>query len=86
MTIKQKQCLLAYLGYYTGSVDGLWGQLSRQATEAFQRGYQLTVSGNFDDTTAQRILEVIASGEGPARAGEASGTFWDEIAHYLFGS
>ncbi|MGM9548963.1 MAG: peptidoglycan-binding protein [Faecousia sp.] len=25
MTVKQKQCLLAYLGYDTGGVDGIWG-------------------------------------------------------------
>ena len=25
MTNKQKQCLLTYLGYDTGGVDGLWG-------------------------------------------------------------
>ena len=25
MTVKQKQCLLAFLGYYTGAIDGIWG-------------------------------------------------------------
>lgn len=25
MTIKQRQHLLAYLGYYVGNVDGVWG-------------------------------------------------------------
>lgn len=65
MTIKQKQCLLAYLGYYTGEIDGLWGPKSQEATEAFQRDYQLTVDGIFGNATAARILEVIASGEHP---------------------
>lgn len=84
MTVKQKQCLLAYLGYYTGTIDGDWGPLSQAATEAFQRGYQLTVDGVFGDATAQRIREVIASGEAPAAAEqeETAGTFWDEIEYF----
>ena len=39
MTIKQKQCLLYYLGYYTGAIDGLWGRKSREATQKFQETY-----------------------------------------------
>lgn len=27
MTTKQKQALLAYLGYYDGTLDGIWGEL-----------------------------------------------------------
>lgn len=62
MTLEQKQCLLRYLGYYAGAVDGVWGEKSQKATEAFQRDYSLTV-GIFGVTTEKRILEVIASGE-----------------------
>jgi peptidoglycan hydrolase-like protein with peptidoglycan-binding domain len=36
MTIKQIQHLLAYLGYYTGAVDGIWGTQSASATSRFQ--------------------------------------------------
>lgn len=67
MTLKQKQALLAYLGYYDGPLDGLWGEKSQKATEAFQRGYQLTVDGIFGSATEKRILEVIASGEMPTQ-------------------
>lgn len=90
MTVKQKQCLLAYLGYYTGSIDGLWGGQSQKATEAFQRDYQLTVDGIFGDGTAKRIREVIASREAPTESqdtpstpeGSKTGTFWDEIRYF----
>ena len=33
MTLKQKQALLAYLGYYDGPLDGLWGEKSQRATQ-----------------------------------------------------
>lgn len=83
MTLKQKQCLLAYLGYYTGAVDGIWGDMSRQATEAFQRDYQLTVDGIFGAETEKRILEVIASGEEPV-ADKMSPTagWWNDIRYF----
>lgn len=63
MTITQKQCLLTYLGYDTGGVDGVWGDKSRQATEKFQKDYSLEPDGVFGDATMARIKEVIASGE-----------------------
>ncbi len=91
MTIKQKQCLLAYLGYYTGQIDGLWGPQSTAATKKFQADYGLTADGIFGPDTEKRILEVIASGEKPVtqpedtpaaqRPGDTS-TFWDEIKYF----
>lgn len=67
MTMKQKQSLLAYLGYYDGQLDGLWGEKSQRATIDFQRAYmdQKDVDGIFGATTEKRILEVIATGEKP---------------------
>ncbi len=94
MTIKQKQCLLAYLGYYTGQVDGLWGPQSIAATKKFQAAYGLKADGIFGPDTEKRILEVIASGEVPkinqgapqeahtAQEGGGTGTFWDDIPDF----
>ena len=67
MTQKQKQALLAYLGYYDGPLDGLWGEKSQQATIDFQRAYmaQEDVDGVFGAATEKRIREVIATGEKP---------------------
>ena len=67
MTLKQKQALLAYLGYYDGPLDGLWGEKSQRATIDFQRAYmaQTEVDGIFGAATEKRILEVITTGEKP---------------------
>ena len=67
MTAKQKQALLAYLGYYDGLLDGLWGEKSQRATIDFQRAYMepTAADGIFGAATEKRILEVIATGEQP---------------------
>lgn len=67
MTAKQKQALLAYLGYYDGPLDGLWGEKSQWATIDFQRAYMepTAVDGIFGAATEKRILEVVATGEKP---------------------
>lgn len=67
MTLKQKQALLSYLGYYSGAIDGIWGEQSKGATVGFQLHYmeQEDVDGDFGPKTEARILEVIATGEEP---------------------
>lgn len=82
MTVKQKQHLLAYLGYYTGTIDGSYGPQTQAATEAFQLGYSLTADGRFGPDTEKRILEVIATGEEPKSAEGITGTFWDDIRYF----
>lgn len=63
MTIKQTQCLLTYLGYDTGGVDGIWGDKSRQATEAFQRDFGgISVDGICGDQTEKALKHAVAYG------------------------
>ena len=82
----QKQSLLAYLGYYNGPLDGLWGEKSQQATIDFQRAYmeQEDVDGIFGAATEKRIREVVASGEEPkesVKVDTAPG-FWKDIRYF----
>ena len=56
----QKQALLAYLGYYNGPLDGIWGEKSQRATIDFQRAYMASADGNFNCATEARILDKIA--------------------------
>lgn len=85
MTNKQKQCLLTYLGYYPGMIDGIWGEKSQLAVIDFQRSYmaQEDVDGIFGAATEARILEVIATGEKPV-AYKMSPTedWWKDIRYF----
>lgn len=85
MTIKQKQHLLAYLGYYTGSVDGIWGQQSRQATSRFQRDFMEQEDGIFGLQTEHRILQVIAGREEAERPDVLTEAFWENVQYFARG-
>lgn len=89
MTDKQKQCLLVYLGYDTGGVDGVWGGKSRQATEAFQRDFGgISVDGVAGEETEKALKHAVAYGiqKKPDSTDDSTndntGTFWDEIKYF----
>jgi hypothetical protein len=84
MTIKQRQHLLAYLGYYVGNVDGVWGTLSKEACKAFQKDFGLDADGYGGTNTDKALTHAVAYGM-PAKKEEATtatGTFWDEIEFF----
>ena len=90
MTLKQKQALLAYLGYYGGPLDGLWGEKSQRAAIDFQRAYMDSPDGIFGDATEKRILDVISTGEKPvakdyfttADKTSATADWWKDIRYF----
>lgn len=84
MTIKQKQHLLAYLGYYVGNIDGAWGSCSREACRAFQKDFGgLTVDGICGAATEKALKHAVAYGM-PTKATDTakSGDFWDDIKYF----
>lgn len=92
MTVKQQQCLLAYLGYYTGQIDGQWGGMSTAACRAFQAAYGLTADGICGAMTQKMLIGAIAgtavkverTKEPESAAGDKTqtGTFWDDIQYF----
>lgn len=96
MTIKQRQHLLAYLGYYVGNVDGVWGTLSKTACKAFQKDFfqmESKADGICGAETEKALTHAVAYGM-PAKQVETkeevvvsknettTGTFWDGIKHF----
>ncbi|MBQ5866352.1 MAG: peptidoglycan-binding protein [Oscillospiraceae bacterium] len=91
MTNKQRQHLLAYLGYYEMNVDGYWGSGSREACKAFQRDLNLTVDGYGGPETDKQLryavyndLEKTEPEEDATdnNVGDKTGTFWDHIRYW----
>ena len=72
MTALQKQCLLTYLGYDCGGIDGIWGERSAAATAEFQERRGLEPDGVFGPETEAEILSAI-SGES---------RWWEEIRYF----
>lgn len=62
MTIKQIQCLLEYLGYEPGAIDGANGPKTRDAVKAFQRAEGLAADGIAGANTQAKLLEAVAQG------------------------
>lgn len=76
MTIKQKQHLLAYLGYYVGEIDGIWAQLSKIACESFQKDFGgLVVDGICGTETEKALRHAVAYGM-------TKRYFWDTIKYF----
>lgn len=80
MTVKQKQCLLYYLGYYVGKIDGIWGQMSKTAVISFQQDFGLTANGICDDQTEKALKHAVCYGV--AKKTETSGDSWENIRYF----
>jgi peptidoglycan hydrolase-like protein with peptidoglycan-binding domain len=86
MTVKQRQHLLAYLGYYVGAVDGDWGSGSRAACTAFQKDFGgITVDGHGWHETDKALRHAVAYDMFKADnvvEETLTGSFWDEIEYF----
>ena len=88
MTTKQRQHLLAFLGYYVGNVDGEWGSLSKTACTAFQKDFGGIKVDGFGGTETDKALKHAVAYGMPAKEDtstkeeNATGNFWDGIKHF----
>lgn len=82
MTVKQAQHLLAYLGYYTMAVDGIWGSGSEEALKRFQREYGIDDDGILGIVTEKAMTHAVAYGMPKSDDDPVEDTYWDEIEHF----
>ena len=59
MTVLQKQCLLSFLGYDTGGVDGILGEKTQKAIECCQKDLGIPVDGAWGQQTETAVLEAV---------------------------
>ena len=80
MTVKQQQCLLAFLGYDPGQIDGVDGPKTQAALAAFRSDYGMGAEG-----LVAAVAGTAAKVERPSEAEQEAtdkpktGTFWDDI-------
>lgn len=86
MTIRQRQHLLAYLGYYVGTVDGDWGSGSRAACTAFQQDFGgIVVDGHGGTETDKALKHAVAYDlfkVDISNEETTTGSFWDDIQYF----
>lgn len=90
MTVKQIQCLLTYLGYDPGGIDGANGKNTIAAVKRFQADYGLTADGYAGAQTTKMLIGAVAGtaakvGKPSQEAqggGEKGGTFWSSIQYF----
>jgi hypothetical protein len=84
MTDRQRQHLLAYLGYYVGKIDGIWGSLSKTAMDAFKEDFKGLDVPNMPENAPEKALKHAVAYDlfktEPVK--DESGTFWDEIEYF----
>lgn len=77
MTIKQRQLLLTYLGYYKGKIDGDWGAQSKEATKKFQKAFGITVDGKCGAETQKALKHAVTYG-----MPENVNDWWEDIEYF----
>ena len=79
MTVRQIQHLLGYLGYYTGTVDGIWGNLSASAASRFQQDWGgVTVDGVPGVQTQSALKQAVTEGMPESREENC----WQQIRYW----
>ena len=74
MTTKQIQCLLTYLGYDPGQIDGIDGKKTQAALEAFRADYGMGAEG--------LVAAVAGTASKVDKPQGQTGTFWDGIKYF----
>lgn len=83
--IKKQQCLLFYLGYYVGEVDGDWGQLSKTACVAFQADFGFSKKeqdGICGTDTEKALKHAVCYGIAKKQEAIQSNDFWSKIKYF----
>ena len=88
---------MAYLGYYKGRIDGIWGNESVDATKAFQKEFGLDADGVAGEKTQKALKHAVAYGiekkpdctddntvpsDCTNVQKDKTGTFWDRIKYF----
>ena len=83
--VRQVQTKLKQWGYYSGSVDGVFGQSTYEAVTWFQRANGLTADGTVGGATLAALGISAQSAEGTTAASAAGTSDVELLAHCVYG-
>ena len=83
MTNRQRQHLLAYLGYYVGTISDGWPSECRVACTAFQKDFcGIQVDGWGGPETDKALTHAVAYGMSPTAVDESEDIWWEGIQYF----
>lgn len=83
MTVQQRQCLLCFLGYNVGPIDGADGAKTQAAVTAFQGDFGgLKVDGIAGEATEKALRHAVAYGMPEKKADSGSGSTSETVSQY----
>ena len=84
MDVKQRQHLLAYLGYYAGDITGVWTQACRAACAEFQKDFGgIAVDGWGGPETDRALRQAVADDRFALKPAEKTeDDWWREIPNF----
>lgn len=85
MTVKQIQCLLSFLGYYSGQIDGIFGDKTLNAVIRFQDDFGcLAVAGDPGTETQKALRHAVAYGmpERKPQDDPENDDFWEHVRYF----
>ena len=83
MTIKQRQHLLAYLGYYVGDIKESWTSECKVACKSFQGDFGgIAVDGWGGPETDKALRHAVSYGMPAKKETAQDGSFWNDIKHF----
>lgn len=82
MTIEQKQCLLKYLGYYDGKVDGINGKMTEAAVQEFREKNGMPELGDEFEEVLVGAVFYSKSAPSPTPEPEVTDNWWDNIKYF----
>ncbi len=82
-TVRKIQTKLKNWGYYTGSVDGIFGSQTKKAVVYFQRKNGLTADGIVGTATANAMGITLSGSSGGSSSGTSSGTLSNSDLYLL---
>lgn len=82
MTVLQQQCLLSYLGYNPGPLDGVMGERTQGALSRFRQDAGLEPEGTAGEETWRALRQWVGEDRKKPEGTQSAQDWWQQIRHF----